>query len=70
MSAMASDHAQALIREEEKGYNKGVRDATAEHANIIGLCSLTLYLVVCGVDSPGDAMAAHEACLGFATQSK
>jgi hypothetical protein len=35
MAAMRrSDHAQALIREEEKGYNKGVRDARAEdHAD-------------------------------------
>lgn len=30
MYAMRSDHAQALIREEERGYNKGVTDARAE----------------------------------------
>ncbi len=30
MCAMAADHAQALIREEEKGYNKGVRDMRLE----------------------------------------
>lgn len=35
MAALRSDHAQALIREEEKGYTKGVRDARAEGADVV-----------------------------------
>ena len=30
--AQSADHAQALIREEERGYNKGVHDARADGA--------------------------------------
>lgn len=32
MSAMQADHAQALVREEERGYAKGVADARKEQA--------------------------------------
>lgn len=32
MQAQQAEHAQALIRAEELGYNRGVRDATLEHA--------------------------------------
>lgn len=30
MHAMQADHRNALIREEERGYNKGIRDAAAQ----------------------------------------
>lgn len=34
MAAMASDHAQALRREEEKGYERGLRDARLYPAEV------------------------------------
>jgi hypothetical protein len=35
LHSMSSDHRQALIREEEKGYAKGVADARAEGAEVL-----------------------------------
>lgn len=35
MAALSSDHAQALVREEEKGYARGLRDARAGFAEML-----------------------------------
>ena len=51
MWSMQSDHGQALIREEEKGYNKGVRDTQDQ------IAALEAVAAIQAVEAERDALA-------------